>query len=73
MSVYHPIINQILQATYDKPRHIRAGQAAFNKLHELRPEWAEEIRGKALDPFYDSGVLAVFYIWLHGKIAEENK
>jgi hypothetical protein len=56
--------------------HWRYGQALFNSLMDLRPEWAEEIRGTDKDPFYagsdslDSRSrdrLAKFYEWLDAR------
>lgn len=49
---------------YDQQHHKeRAGQSAFNALHNADAELANEIRGTDLDPFYDDDVLPEF--WFH--------
>lgn len=39
----------------------RAGQAAFNVLHALRPDLSEQVRATDLDPFYQDDRLADFF------------
>ena len=39
----------------------REGQAAFNALHEVDPDLANEIRGTRLDPFYRDDKLPEFF------------
>lgn len=47
----------------------RAGQAAFNVLHELEPDIANEIRGdNNLDPFYRDSRLVPFTNWLVNRL-----
>jgi hypothetical protein len=48
-------------------RGLRAGQAYFNVLLELEPEFAERLTGTADDPFYDDGKLPGFLL----RVAEE--
>jgi hypothetical protein len=43
---------------------LRLGQAAFNVLHEMRPDLANEIRDSTLDAFYNDGALADFFMWV---------
>lgn len=53
----------------------RYGQVLFNSLMDIRPEWAEEIRGTDKDPFYanfdtdpTTGTrLGRFYDWLESR------
>lgn len=49
----------------------RLGQAQFNTLLFVAPEWAEEIRGTKLDPFYVAK--PGFMPWLANKIEQLNK
>ena len=42
-------------------RSWRSGQAAFNTLHEVRPDLSERVRGTGLDPFYRDERLKEFY------------
>ena len=48
-------------AVYVKTYGWREGQAAFNALHEIDPDLANEIRGTRLDPFHQDGKLPEFY------------
>lgn len=50
-----------------KPDTQRYGQWAFNLLHELRPELADEVRATEVDPFYDNLRVPEFLDWLEGK------
>lgn len=52
LSDYRIAINQAASAHKDW----RLGQAAFNVLAEVRPDLAEQVRGKRLDPFYANKV-----------------
>ncbi len=45
----------------------RQGQIAFNILNHWNPDWANEIRGSDLDPFYKDNRVPAFLIWLHEK------
>lgn len=45
----------------------RFGQAAFNTLHNIRPDLSERVRGTNLDPFHNDAALADFYAF-----AQEN-
>lgn len=40
---------------------VRRGQAAFNLMVQLQPEFAESIRGTPLDPFHDDDNLGCFF------------
>jgi hypothetical protein len=40
----------------------RLGQAAFNFLHEIRPDIADEVCATQYDPFYDDDRLYVFHL-----------
>lgn len=46
------VLREVTQAQYDKPPHIRRGQAMYNRLTEIAPDVALEINGTELDPFY---------------------
>ena len=51
-------------------RNWRPGQAAFNVLHQYRPDLSEQVRATTLDPFHStdmSSTLPRFYKWV-----EEN-
>ena len=39
----------------------RAGQLAFNILHEMHPEVANYVRGTPVDPFYQDSLLEDFF------------
>jgi hypothetical protein len=39
---------------------LRVGQAAYNLLHENRPDLSFKIIGTHLDPFYDNSKLGAF-------------
>lgn len=45
----------------DRPVELRRGQAAFNLMEDLQPEFAESIRGTEIDPYYDDGKLDSFF------------
>jgi hypothetical protein len=47
-----------------KPSDWRPGQWAFNLLHEIRPELADDVRGGDLDPYHDDKRLGAFMAWL---------
>lgn len=54
-------VNEVYNANDDW----RYGQAAFNALHDMRPDLAEQVRGSALDPFHvDAGDLGAFFEWV---------
>jgi hypothetical protein len=42
----------------------RFGQAAFNVLHDIRPDLSERIRTTPTDPFYRNERLPAFYKWV---------
>lgn len=46
----------------------REGQAYFNALEELLPDFANEIRGTKLDPFYHDDRIDAFREWLSLKL-----
>lgn len=46
------------------PPDWRAGQYAFNALLDVRPDLAERVRGRHLDPFHRSDVLPAFLRFL---------
>ena len=58
---------QIREAVSRTPAQLRPGQVAFNALFTLRADWAEEIRGSGLDPFYNDSRLPAFYRWVERK------
>jgi hypothetical protein len=39
----------------------------FNILHEMNVEWADEITGTELDPFYNDSHIPKFLEWLINK------
>jgi hypothetical protein len=59
-----PTVALIKSRVMNRPTTWRAGQAAFNFLHDLNPELAEQIRGTQLDPFHLDDRLPEFYAWL---------
>lgn len=61
------MMRQIQAAVGRTPEGLRPGQVAFNALHTLRAEWADEIRGSGLDPFHNDDALPAFYRWLERK------
>lgn len=40
----------------------RYGQAVFNVMYVVAPEFADEMRGKSLDPFYDDTLAPDFVL-----------
>lgn len=66
------IIEEISLAIVNKPKSYRNGQAAFNKLFDLKPEVADRIRGSVLDPFYDDKKLDGFWVLLFAMFDGEN-
>ena len=59
------IVTQIIQDAIDnRPAQWRRGQAAFNKLYEEAPGWADSIRGGPIDPFHRDERLEAFFKWL---------
>lgn len=44
---FYKMVDERVESTSE-----RKGQAAFNLLHEIRPDLAEEIRATPIDPFY---------------------
>ena len=46
---------------YVKTYGWREGQAAFNALHEVDPDLANDLRATRLDPFYRDDNLREFY------------
>lgn len=46
----------------------RTGQAYFNRLYELEPELANEIRATGLDPFYRDDILPDFLTKVYEEI-----
>lgn len=58
-------LTQTIQlAINTRPTNWRKGQAAFNRLYELTPGWADYIRGGPLDPFHTDERLDAFFEWL---------
>ena len=47
--------------------NLRYGQCMFNILHEMNVEWADEITGTELDPFYNDSHIPKFLEWLINK------
>ena len=66
------VVADIVAAVENRPRNWRAGQAAFNRLYEVAPGWADWIRGGPLDPFHRDDRLAAFYEWLPSVVAEDD-
>lgn len=52
--------------------HQRAGQAAFNALHDIEPEIANQVRGTDCDPFYRDSRMVAFTAWLIGRLDMEQ-
>lgn len=47
-----------------RPVGWRVGQHAFNLLHEINPELADQVRATPMDPFYRDGKLPKFLVWV---------
>jgi|SaaInl4_200m_RNA_FD_contig_101_165145_length_1063_multi_4_in_0_out_0_3 hypothetical protein len=60
---------RLANSVIDSNPHIRYGQALFNILPK---DMANEIRGTALDPFYEDN-LDDFLTWLEGRLIEMNE
>lgn len=58
------VVAELSDAILHRPVGIRVGQAWFNRLNELRPDLAKEIRGGILDPFYADERLPAAWDWL---------
>ncbi len=61
-----PFIEEYMRRVSDaliQNKEWRAGQAYFNVLFEMRPDWTEKIRGTEYDPFYatDGDSILMFY------------
>jgi hypothetical protein len=67
MSEYSQLLNGYVSALANN-HDWRAGQAAFNVLHDLRPDLADEIRGTRLDPFYRDAVGDEFWGFAAGRM-----
>ena len=49
------MIKELLKQAYldvKLSRHLRIGQAMFNRLYDVDPEFADSLRGSDVDPFY---------------------
>jgi hypothetical protein len=49
-------VDQLIQLAQEDAREtegLRVGQAFYNRLADVRPDLAGDIRGTALDPFYN--------------------
>lgn len=68
------IVFDVSTAVTDRHFMLRAGQAAFNELYRIRPDLANEIRGRftTLDPFYRDENLPAFYEWLTERVSLEK-
>ena len=64
MSNASEALADIQNAIDNRPPNWRAGQAAFNRLYEVAPGWADHIRGGPLDPFHLDERLPTFFAWL---------
>ncbi len=53
----------IEEAIERRPKNYRAGQAAFNALHEITPGWANAIRASGLDPFHVDERIPAFLLF----------
>jgi hypothetical protein len=62
---------QIVQRNRREFPEQRYGQAAYNALHEFRPELAREIVGTTLDPFYNDDVKP-FFVHVEIKLKKEE-
>lgn len=45
----------------------RNGQAAFNALHQIRPDIAEKVRGSSFDPFHQEQALQEFWTFVESE------
>lgn len=60
---FHEYLSQWTRSLSNFPQW-RAGQAAFNILHQHRPDLANMVRNTGLDPFYDDDKLPGFLVWI---------
>ena len=52
------------QVQLDRGVGLRTGQAAFNALEVVAPrEVVDQVRGTAIDPYFDDRCLDAFYTW----------
>ena len=58
------LVTDIKEVVTNRHPSLRAGQAAFNRLYELLPEWADSIRSGPLDPFHRDEQLDEFYAFI---------
>ena len=58
---YDQFLNKVqqLHATQPVKSDLRLGQIFFNKLCDVRPAIAEQLRGSMLDPFYKERITQV--------------
>jgi len=56
---YTTFLHLVIEARAEHPEW-RVGQTLFNILHQLAPDLAEEIRGAAIDPFYQDSRIPKF-------------
>lgn len=66
------IMEQLRRAISNPGQGIRRGQAAFNKLHDMRPNLAYTINGTEYDPFYDDEKIPAFVAWVEKRLYEEG-
>lgn len=64
-------LNEFFKRVIERPKFLRQGQQAFNVLHEMRPDLANEIRATPLDPFYLDERLPDFYNFLYVRWNDE--
>jgi len=55
---FHKHIEE-LYSILPEPKQYRLGQLYFNKLLEIKPHIANELRGSMLDPFYKERITSV--------------
>jgi hypothetical protein len=44
-----------------RPKHIREGQEAFNRLRDVKPDLARALTATDADPFYNDSRLEAFF------------
>ncbi len=62
------IMAELRHAMHYPPKHQRKGQAMFNRLHDLRPDLANQVRGTLDDPFYNERHMGSFMLWVQEHI-----
>lgn len=66
------IVDYVTAGMLARHKTWRAGQGFFNALNLVRPDLADEIRGKDLDPFYDNKKMKDAVQWFKAQLSRES-